>query len=202
MSFAIRQGGRDHPVRAFSAPRIIDYPSPVGRRPSYLFPFSDQVLYPRTLNAKNVLTRLAIEPGWLAQLLAFASASRLARLLATDTVSGAFAALRRHRASREGALFALRVEVTHGGASRHAVLLGRTQANGAAAGAEAVARALIEDEVKAPGAWMPEQVIASAAFFARIAARGFVVDFPVNAFSQAARGPAARSPAPEPVEQP
>src|SRR5689334_1779704 len=90
----------------------------------------DQVLYPRTLNAKNVLTRLAIEPGWLAQLLAFAAASRLARLLATDAVSGAFAALRRHRASREGALFALRVEVTHGGASRHAVLLGRRRPRG------------------------------------------------------------------------
>jgi len=181
---------------------MIDYPSPVGRRPSYLFPFSDQVLYPRTLDAKSVVTRLAIEPRWLARVLAFASASGLARLLATDPVAKAFAALRRHRPAGEGAVFALRVEVTHAGKSKHAVLLGRTQANAAAAGAEAVARALIEDEVKAPGAWMPEQVIASGPFLARIAARGFTVEFPAMDFSQTRRGRASRCPSTEPLEQP
>src|SRR5262249_50408151 len=155
-----------------------DYPSPIGTRPSYLFPFSDQVLYPRTLGVRTAVTRLAIEPPWLARLLAFASGSGLARVLATDAICNVIAGIRRHRSPSAGAPFALRVNVRHGERLKHAVLLGHTQANAAAAGAEAVARALIAQEWKIPGAWMPEQAMAPAAFLTRIAARGLTVDFP------------------------
>ena len=63
MSFVIRVDGEDRRTRAFSAPRLIEFPPPVGAQLAYLFPFSDQVLYPRTMGAKTALTRLAIEPA-------------------------------------------------------------------------------------------------------------------------------------------
>ena len=44
----------------------------------------------------------------------------------------------------------------------------------------AVARMLIEDEVREPGAWMPEQVVNAAPFLSRLATRGPKVDFPVG----------------------
>jgi hypothetical protein len=43
-----------------------------------------------------------------------------------------------------------------------------------------VARALIEGEIKAPGAWMPEQVIDPAPFLSRLAAQGLKVEFPLG----------------------
>jgi saccharopine dehydrogenase (NAD+, L-lysine-forming) len=51
MSFDIRVDGEDRLARAFSDPRLVEFPSPVGAQLSYLFPFSDQVLYPRTIGA-------------------------------------------------------------------------------------------------------------------------------------------------------
>ena len=51
MPFDIRVGGEDRPARAFSAPQIVDFPSPAGAQLAYFFPFSDQVLYPRTIGA-------------------------------------------------------------------------------------------------------------------------------------------------------
>jgi saccharopine dehydrogenase-like NADP-dependent oxidoreductase len=46
MSFDIHVGGEDRPARACSVPRLVEYPPPVGAQRAYLFPFSDQVLYP------------------------------------------------------------------------------------------------------------------------------------------------------------
>ena len=70
MPFAVHVDGVDRPAHAFSDPRVIEFPSPFGPRSAYLFPFSDQVLYPRTMGAQTALTRLAIEPARLGRLLA------------------------------------------------------------------------------------------------------------------------------------
>ena len=70
MPFAVHVDGVDRPAHAFSDPRVIEFPSPFGPRSAYLFPFSDQVLYPLTMSAQTALTRLAIEPARLGRLLA------------------------------------------------------------------------------------------------------------------------------------
>ena len=176
MSFDIRVDGKDVPARAFSAPQPVEFPPPVGTRLAYLFPFSDQVLYPRTMGARTVLTRLAIEPTWLARILALAVRTGASRLLASDTIRHAVARRRRDRPSSEGARFALRVDVRRGDRKRYATLLGHTQADAAAAGAAGVARTLIEREVVQPGAWMPEQVVDPAPFLSRLSAKGLRVE--------------------------
>ena len=82
MSFVIRVDGEDCRMRAFSAPRLIEFPRPAGAQLAYLFPFSDQVLYPRTMGARTALTRLAIEPVWLARGLAVMVRTGASRLMA------------------------------------------------------------------------------------------------------------------------
>jgi len=178
MSFGLHIDGEDRPVRAFSAPRLVEYPPPVGAQLSYLFPFSDQVLYPRTMGARTAVTRLAIEPGWLARLLWIATQSGVSQLLAIKGIRRALARRRRDRPSDQGARFALRVDVRRGQNSRSATLFGQTQAMAAAAGAAGVARVLIEGEVKEAGAWMPEQIVDPDLFLSRLAGRGLKVEFP------------------------
>jgi len=178
--FDVHVDGRDRTVRAFSAPRLVEYPPPVGARLSYLFPFSDQVLYPRTMGVRTAVTRLAIEPGWLSKALSVIAHTGASQLLAIGAIRHAIA--RQHKAapSDKGARFALRVDIRRGQNSRHATLSGQTQADAAAAGAAGVARALIEGEIREPGAWMPEQVIDPAPFLSRLAVRGLKVDFPLG----------------------
>ena len=92
MSFVIRVDGEDRRMHTFSAPRLVEFPPPVGAQLAYLFPFSDQVLYPRTMGAKTALTRLAIEPVWLARGLAVmvrTGASRLMAIEGTPSCRGA-----------------------------------------------------------------------------------------------------------------
>jgi saccharopine dehydrogenase (NAD+, L-lysine forming) len=178
MSFDIRVDGEDRRVHAFSASRVIEFPPPAGPQLAYLFPFSDQVLYPRTMGARTALTRLAIEPAWLARLLAAMVRTGASRVMAIDAIRHAIARRRRDHHSGKDARFALRVDVTWGGRSRRATLVGRTQADAAAAGAAGVARLLIEGDVAEPGAWMPEQVVDPGPFLSRLAARGLRVEFP------------------------
>jgi len=178
MSFDIRVDGEDRPARPFGAPQVVEFPPPIGAQPAYLFPFSDQVLYPRTLGARTALTRLAIEPAWLARLLAAMVRIGASRLMAIEGVRRAIARRRQDRPSTQGARFALRVDVRRGGRSRRATLLCRVHADAAAAGAAGVARLLIEGDIAEPGAWMPEQIIDPGPFLARLATRGLRVDFP------------------------
>lgn len=49
MSFQIQVDGGSRSVRVLSDPREVEFPPPIGRRRAYLFPFSDQVLYPITM---------------------------------------------------------------------------------------------------------------------------------------------------------
>ena len=181
MSFDIRVDGEDRPARPFGAPQVVEFPPPVGAQPAYLFPFSDHVLYPRTLGARTALTRLAIEPAWLARLLAMMVRTGASRLMAIEGVRRAIARRRQDRPSTQGARFALRVDVRRGGRSRRATLVGEVQADAAAAGAAGVARLLIEADVVQPGAWMPEQIVDPGPFLSRLATRGLKVDFPDTA---------------------
>lgn len=176
MPFVVHVDGADRPARSFSDARLIEFPPPVGARPAYLFPFSDQVLYPRTMGARTALTRLAIEPTILAKLLAVAVRTGAAALIAREPLRHAIAKRREDQAPSPDALFALRVDVTNQGQSSYATLLGHAQADAAAAGAGAVVRSLLDGEVAEPGAWMPEQVIATEPFFSRLAARGLCVE--------------------------
>lgn len=177
MTFAARIDGEDRRTRAFTEPRLIQFPPPIGARYAYLFPFSDQVLYPRTMGVGTAVTRLAIEPAWLAGLLSVMTRTGAARLFAANWLRQSIARTRRDRPSAQGARFALRVDVRRGAQSCNATVAGRTQADAAAAGAAGVARLLLEGAIPAPGAWMPEQVIESAPFLARLARRGLHVHF-------------------------
>jgi saccharopine dehydrogenase (NAD+, L-lysine forming) len=178
MPFDIHVHGLDRPARAFSEPRLVCFPAPLGERTAYLFPFSDQVLYPRTMGAHTALTRLAIEPRPVAWLLATLVRTGAAHLVASKPVRQAIA--RRRSGHADGAsantVFALSVEVTHGGQTGQATLLGPHQAQAAAAGAAAVLRALLEGQVAMPGAWMPEQLMEPAPVFASLAAQGLRVE--------------------------
>ena len=176
MPFAVHVDGVDRPAQAFSDPRVIEFPSPFGPRSAYLFPFSDQVLYPRTMGALTAQTRLAIEPAGLGRLLAASVRLGAVRLVARERVRNVLAKRRSNRAPNEGAArFALRVDVIHDGRSAHATLVGGRQANAAAAGASATVRSLMEGEISEPGAWMPEQVINPPGFFSRLAEQGLTV---------------------------
>jgi saccharopine dehydrogenase (NAD+, L-lysine forming) len=175
MPFDVHIDGIDRAARAFSDPRPVEFPAPLGVRPAYLFPFSDQVLYPRTMDARTAVTRLAIEPTRLARGLAAALRLGVGRVIAWPLLRHAAARARIGHSPQPGTVFALLVDVTFNTRSGHATLIGGAQADAAAAGAAAVLRSLLDGEVAEPGAWMPEQVIDPARFFSRLAARGWVV---------------------------
>jgi hypothetical protein len=161
---------------------VIEFPLPFGPRDAYLFPFSDQVLYPQTMGAQTALTRLAIEPPRLGRLLGAAVRVGAARLVARERVRNVLTRRRSDRAPNQGAArWALRVDVVHDGRSAHATLVGGAQADAAAAGASATVRALMENEVSEPGVWMPEQVINPAGFFSHLARHGLIVELPAIA---------------------
>ena len=176
MPFDVHINGGDRPAHAFSAPRVIEFPMPFGPRSAYLFPFSDQVLYPRTIAAQTVLSRLAIEPAALGRLLATLIRVGATRLVAPESVRRALTRSRPHHAPTEDTRFALRVDVIHGGRSAHGTLVGGAQADAAAAGASGTVRSLMEGEVSEPGAWMPEQVINPPLFVSHLAKHGLTVE--------------------------
>ena len=179
MPFAVHVDGVDRPAHAFTDPRVIEFPSPFGPRSAYLFPFSDQVLYPRTMGAQTALTRLAIEPARLGRLLAASVRLGAVRLVASERVRNMLSKRRSdHAPHPSDAQFALRVDVIHDGRALHATLVGGPQADAAAAGASATVRSLMQGEVSEPGVWMPEQIINPAVFFARLAEQRLVVELP------------------------
>jgi saccharopine dehydrogenase (NAD+, L-lysine forming) len=178
MRFEVHVDGADHPAHAFSDPRVVVFPAPVGPRDAYLFPFSDQVLYPRTLHARTALTRLALEPAWLARVLALLVRTGATRVMAQERIRRRIVRARRNRAPHRDSQFALRTDVAHGERSGHATLVGRVQADATATAAAALVRALLDGEVAEPGAWMPEQVIDPPGFFSQLARRGLHVESP------------------------
>jgi Saccharopine dehydrogenase NADP binding domain len=99
-------------------------------------------------------------------------------LLKELTTIRALTRSRPHHAPTEDTRFVLRVDVIHDGRSAHATLVGGAQADAAAAGASGTVRALMEGEVFAAGAWMPEQVIDPPHFLSHLAKHGLTVELP------------------------
>src|SRR5215213_2390290 len=89
LSYTVRVEGREVTMRPFAGSARVDIPPRLGERTVYLFPFSDQVLFPETLGGRTAITRLVLEPPWLGTLL-----SELVRLRVT-------AILRRRGPSQE-----------------------------------------------------------------------------------------------------
>jgi saccharopine dehydrogenase (NAD+, L-lysine-forming) len=176
MDFDLHVDGADQRARPYTCPRIVQYPAPAGPRLGYVFPFSDQVLYPRTMGARTVVTRLSIDPPSISALLAFLVRTRAARFTARPRVRGTLGWLRQRRSAAQSlAPYALRVDVWHGTRVGSATLTGAGQAHATATGAAALVRSLADGEVAQPGAWMPEQVIEPARFFHRLALAGLRV---------------------------
>ena len=175
MAFTIHVDGADKPARPYTKPRLIYYPAPIGARRGYLFPFSDQALYPRTMGARTVITRLTVDPPRMSRLLALLAATHASGIAARPRIRAALSRLRQARASDTYAPYALRVDVTHDGRTATATLTGSGQAQATAAGAAGVVRSLATAEISQPGAWMPEQVIAPGPYLDRLALAGLHV---------------------------
>jgi saccharopine dehydrogenase-like NADP-dependent oxidoreductase len=176
MDFDLHVDGVDRLTRPYTSPRIVQYPVPPGPRNAYLFPFSDQVLYPRTMGARTVVTRLSVDPPVTGRLLALLVRTGAVRLTARPRVRGALRRLRqRHSAVESLAPYALRVDVWRGTRTGSATLTGAGQAHATATGAAALVRSLADGEIAQPGAWMPEQVIEPARFFHRLTLAGLRV---------------------------
>jgi saccharopine dehydrogenase-like NADP-dependent oxidoreductase len=175
MPFNRYVNGHDQPATPFSDPIRVKFPLLFGERDAYLFPFSDQVLYPVTMEASTVETRLAIDPPRLARLLAVILRLGGARLIEARRVRETLLHLRRQATTDNAPKFALRVDVKYGGESASATLVGTAQASAAAAGAVCTIRAQVGGSV-GPGVWMPEQVLNEQVFFSRLADRGLLVN--------------------------
>ena len=177
LPYAVWTEGREEPARPFGGYARVTFPPPLGRRVAYLFPFSDQVFFPKTLGARTALSRLALEPPWLGALLSVllrlgATAMLGRRDGAQERVQRLGAWLRRRYEGRDW--YGIVVEVEGARGTVRASLVGRGQATATAIGAAAVVRALAEGEVKQPGIWLAEEVVAPEPFFKYLAARGLV----------------------------
>ena len=177
LPYAVWTEGRETPARPFGGYARVTFPPPLGRRVAYLFPFSDQVFFSKTLGARTALSRLALEPPWLGALLSVllrlgATAMLGRRAGAQERVQRLGAWLRRRYEGRDWYGIVVEVEGTRG--TVRASLVGRGQATGTAIGAAAVVRALAEGEDKQPGIWLAEEVVAPEPFFKYLAARGLV----------------------------
>jgi saccharopine dehydrogenase (NAD+, L-lysine-forming) len=177
LPYAVCIEGRELPTRPFAASARVNFPPPLGRRRSYLFPFSDQVFFPETLGARTALSRLALEPPWLGALLSVLLRVRATVMVgrragAQERVQRLGAWLRRRYEGRDW--YGIVVEVEGARGLVRASLVGRGQATATAIGAAAVVRALAEGEVKRPGIWLAEEVVPRERFFEYLAARGLV----------------------------
>jgi saccharopine dehydrogenase (NAD+, L-lysine-forming) len=175
--YAVCIEGREVPTRPFGGHARVNFPPPLGKRTAYPFPFSDQVFFPKTLGAHTALSRLALEPAWLGALLAVLARLRVTTMLgrrggAEERVRRLNAWLRRRYEGRDW--YGVAVEVEGARSRVRASLVGRGQALGTATGAAAVVRALAEEEVKQPGIWLAEEVVAPESFFGHLATRGLV----------------------------
>src|SRR5918993_3215955 len=69
LPYTVWTEGREVPARPFGGYARVTFPPPLRGGGAYLFPFSDQVFFPKTLGARTALSRLALEPPWLGALL-------------------------------------------------------------------------------------------------------------------------------------
>jgi saccharopine dehydrogenase-like NADP-dependent oxidoreductase len=173
--FRVTDDGQERQVEPFSEPAAVDFPDPIGRQEAFLFPFSDQVFYSRTLGVRTALTRLALDPSWLATALRAALRlgvpQRFASAHARDRLASVFHQIHRNR---DDAPWALVVDARGANGRLCQTLIGHTQANAAAVGGALVARSLERDRPP-PGVWLPEQVLDTRWFLDELGRRGLVV---------------------------
>ena len=175
--YAVLVNGREQAARPFVGASRVLFPSPLGRRTAYLFPFSDQVFFPETLGAKTVVTRLSLNPAWLGIVLSALVRLNVPTLMrhragAHERVNRLIGRLQRQYIGLDWDGLVMEVRGAHGFV--RASLIGHVQAAGTAIGAAAIVRALVEEEVERPGISLPEQVIPPGPFFDRLAKRGLV----------------------------
>jgi saccharopine dehydrogenase-like NADP-dependent oxidoreductase len=175
--YTVQVNGRQQPARAFGTSARVTFPPPLGQRTAYLFPFSDQAFFPETLGARTALTRLALDPPWLAGFLAILVRLGVPRLVrqrkgASERFNRLVGQLQQHYAGHDW--YGLMVEVEGNGGTVRVSLNGHGQADVTAIGAAALARALDTGEVGRPGIWLAEQIVPPGPFLDRLAARGLV----------------------------
>jgi len=173
--YRVTVDGDDRRALPFTRPTRVAFPAPLGRRAAYLFPFSDQVFYPRTLGARTALTRLALDPPWLAAVASALVRTGLAARLAARSASRDRSQALLHRLQagyRGGDWYGLVVEVAGPGGSARASLVGHGQAEVTAVGAAAVVRALVDGGVDKPGLWCAEEVVPVGSFLEHLRREG------------------------------
>jgi saccharopine dehydrogenase-like NADP-dependent oxidoreductase len=168
----------------------VAFPAPLGRRAAYLFPFSDQVFYPRTLGARTALTRLALDPPWLAPVASALVRTGLAARLATRSARRDRSQALLHRLQaryRGGDWYGLVIEVAGPGGSARASLVGHGQAEVTAVGAAAVVRALVGGGVGQAGVWCAEEVVPVDFFLEHLLRQGVAPEIESTSGSRPAR---------------
>jgi saccharopine dehydrogenase-like NADP-dependent oxidoreductase len=181
--YTITENGRVQRALPFTRPRQVVFPAPLGARAAYLLPFSDQVFFPQTLQVPAALSRLALDPTWLAP---------VASLLVRTGIVSRLAARSTNRARSQKLLhwlqdrypdrdrYGLVVEVSGPEGSVRGSLTGKRKATVTALGAAAVIRALADGEIDTPGLWLAEQVVPIDRFLERLAQSDIVPQFELS----------------------
>lgn len=171
--------GRQKQVSPFDCNSAVKFPEPIGERQTYLFPFSDQFYYARTLDAETVTVRFTLDPPWLGRLLASIAnvggtsmlmERPLSRRILTEAINGT------HQLYAGRDWFAITVTVGGDNRSVEYTLVDRHQARATGISAATIGRALYEDRVDTPGVWLSEEVIDPEWFFNRLAERSLTYD--------------------------
>lgn len=162
-------------LRPFTGAKRVEFARPVGPVKAYLFPFSDQVYYPATLGAHTAVSRLALLPQWVPNVLAFLLPLLRNRMKAQQSetggrLGGLMEWLKRRYVGLDW--WGVHVEVQGDGGIFKASIQGRGQARATSLSASAFVRALLEGEVDYPGVWTADQVIPVKPFLARLASHG------------------------------
>ena len=170
--------GAPHAFRPFSESRRVDLGAPFGARRAHRAPFTDQLWFARSLGVRSAATWLALEPRWSGWALGLIA--KIGLIGALDRASRRAFAIRMLRAARRAAQirgkdFALLVEARGTAGGGRLALSGSGEAEGTAAAASLVARALYAEQPIEAGVWFPEQVISPAWFLPALAALGVAV---------------------------
>ncbi len=183
LPYSVLMDGRQQPARALVGAARVPFPSPIGWRKAYLFPFSDQVFFPETLGARTAFARLSLNPAWLGGLMSALVRLRVPSLMrrragAQERFNRLLGWLQRKYTGLDW--YSVVMEVRGSRGFVRASLIGRVQAAATAIGAAALTRALAEGEVERPGICFAEQVVPPGPFFERLATCGLVPVLEVN----------------------
>ncbi len=170
--------GAPHAFRPFSEVREVDLGPPFGTQRASRAPFTDQLWFARSLGVQSAATWLALQPRWCGWALEWIAKAGL--IGALDRAPRRKFAIRWLRAARRAARirgndFALVVEARGMAGAGRLALSGSGEAEGTAAAASLVARALYAEQPIEAGVWFPEQVISPEWFFPALAKLGVAV---------------------------